>query len=72
MKIKISLSEDNLSSDTERWVLAIEFPDEDLKAYVKSDSVLFPNSLLEFESEQSASVYAQQHFPGMNFFVEKR
>ena len=71
--MKISSTEEHLSANKEdSYILAIEFPDEDLKAYVKSDSTLFPNSLLEFQSKESASDYAKQYFPGMHYFVEKK
>ena len=74
LRMKISSQEDTVLSDEEEdsYYLAIEFPDEDVKAYVKSDSILFPGQLLEFNSIDSADRYANEHFPGMIHFVEKK
>lgn len=64
-------SQEAKASGKEYFHLAIEFPDDDVKAYVKSMSQILPNSLLEFRSEAEARNYAKQHFPGFIHFIEK-
>lgn len=53
------------------YCLAVEFPDEDQKVYVMSDSPLFKNCLKKFDNEHDADAYAREQFLGMKYFIEK-
>ena len=54
------------------YCLAVEFPDEDQKVYVMSDSPLFKNCLKKFDNEHDAQAYAFEQFPDLLHFIEKR
>ena len=53
------------------YVIAVEFPDEDKKAYVMSDSFLFPNCIKKFDNKEDAHSYAIEQFPNFIHYIEK-
>lgn len=77
----MKLSKSRISSEVEEesaeceevfyYCLSVEFPDEDQKVYVMSDSPLFKNCLKKFDNEHDAQSYALEQFPGLLHNIEK-
>ena len=59
------------SAECSYYVIAVEFPDEDQKAYVMSDSFLFPNCIKKFDNKEDARSYAIEQFPNFVHYIEK-
>ena len=65
------VEEESVECERYYYILSVEFPDEDQKVYVMSDSPLFKNCLKKFDNEHDAHAYAHEQFPGLLYHIEK-